>query len=64
MTAISLAQRIGKSEVVTLLKETLAEEQAAEQKLRTIGAGLLKGAPAQQAAITDHHRWWKITRSL
>jgi ferritin-like metal-binding protein YciE len=47
MTAISLAQRIGKSDVVTLLKASLAEEQAADQKLRTIGAGLLKGAPAE-----------------
>lgn len=50
MTAISLAQRLGKNDVVALLKESLAEEQAAEQKLRSIGAGLLKGAPAQQAA--------------
>jgi ferritin-like metal-binding protein YciE len=51
MTAISLAQRIGKNDVVALLKESLSEEQAAEQKLRSIGAGLLKGASAQQAAI-------------
>ena len=50
MTAISLAQRLGKNDVVALLKESLGEEQAAEQKLRSIGAGLLKGAPAQQAA--------------
>ena len=47
MTAISLAQRIGKSDVVALLKASLAEEQAADQKLRAIGAGLLKGAPAE-----------------
>ena len=47
MTAISLAQRIGKSDVVALLKASLAEEQAADQKLRSIGAGLLKGAPAE-----------------
>ena len=50
MTAISLAQRLGKNDVVALFKESLAEEQAAEQKLRSIGAGLLKVAPAQQAA--------------
>jgi ferritin-like metal-binding protein YciE len=50
MTAISLAQRIGQRDVVALLKESLAEEQAADQKLRTIGAGLLKGAPAEELA--------------
>ncbi len=50
LTAISLAQRVGKSDVVGLLKESLAEEQAAEQKLRTIGASLLKGAPTEEAA--------------
>jgi ferritin-like metal-binding protein YciE len=50
MTAISLAQRIGKSDVVVLLKESLSEEQAADQKLRSIGASLLKGAPVQQPA--------------
>jgi ferritin-like metal-binding protein YciE len=49
MTAISLAQRLGKSDVVALLKESLAEEQAAEQKLRSIATGLLKAAPAQRA---------------
>jgi ferritin-like metal-binding protein YciE len=49
MTAISLAQRIGKSEVVALLKASLAEEQAADQKLRTIGASLLKAAPAEKS---------------
>lgn len=49
LTAISLAQRVGKSDVVGLLKESLAEEQAAEQKLRSIGASLLKGAPTEEA---------------
>lgn len=44
MTAISLAERIGNSEVVALLKASLTEEQAADKKLRTIGAGLLKSA--------------------
>ena len=50
MTAISLAQRIGKSDAVALLKASLAGEQAAGQKLRSIGAGLLKSAPEQQMA--------------
>jgi ferritin-like metal-binding protein YciE len=51
MTAISLAQRLGKGDVVTLLKASLAEEQAADQKLRTIGATLL-----QRAAKVDSAR--------
>jgi len=46
MTAISLAQRIGAKDVATLLQESLAEEHGAEQKLRSIGSGLLKNAPA------------------
>jgi ferritin-like metal-binding protein YciE len=50
MTAISLAQKLGKNDAVTLLKASLAEEQAADEKLRSIAAGLLKGAPAQQQA--------------
>ncbi len=50
MTAVSLAQGIGKTDVVALLKESLAEEQAADKKLRSIAAVLLKGAPAQEAA--------------
>jgi ferritin-like metal-binding protein YciE len=50
LTAISLAQRIGKSDVVALLKVSLAEERAAAQKLGKIGAGLLKGAPTEQLA--------------
>jgi ferritin-like metal-binding protein YciE len=48
LTAISLAQRIQADEVVSLLRETLAEEQAAEKKLRAIAAGLMK-APALYA---------------
>jgi len=50
MTAISLAQKLGKNEAVALLKTSLAEEEAADRKLRSIAAGLLKAAPAQQAA--------------
>lgn len=46
LTAISLAERIGEREVVTLLKQSLAEEQAAEQTLRKIASGLIKSAAA------------------
>src|ERR1700686_1369609 len=41
LTAIGLAKRMGASEVVNLLQQSLAEEQGAEQKLRKIAAGLL-----------------------
>src|ERR1051326_4508601 len=41
ITAISLAQRLGAQEVVNLLQKSLAEEQAAEQTLRKIAAGLI-----------------------
>ena len=44
LTAISLAGRMNAGEVVTLLKQSLAEEQGAEKKLRAIGAGLIKRA--------------------
>jgi ferritin-like metal-binding protein YciE len=50
MTAISLAQRLGKNDAVELLKTSLGEEQAAEQKLRSIATTLLKNATAQSAA--------------
>ena len=46
-TAISLAQRMGATEVVSLLQASLAEEEGAEQKLRSIAAGLLKIAPTE-----------------
>lgn len=49
LTAISLAKRIGASEAVTLLQETLTEEQAAEKKLRQIAAAIMKAAPVQPA---------------
>src|ERR1700722_14087319 len=42
MTAISLAEQINEREVVALLKESLAEEQAAEQKLRKIASNILR----------------------
>lgn len=44
ITAIGLAQQMKAGQVVTLLKQTLAEEEAAEQKLRSISEGLLKTA--------------------
>jgi ferritin-like metal-binding protein YciE len=47
LTAIDLATRMKASDVVGLLKESLAEEQAAEQKLRKIGAGLMKTATTE-----------------
>jgi ferritin-like metal-binding protein YciE len=44
LTAISLAKRIKADSVVNLLKQSLAEEQAAEKKLRTIADSLMKNA--------------------
>ncbi len=41
-TAITLAKRIGAAGVVTLLQESLAEEEAAEQKLRRIAIGSIE----------------------
>jgi ferritin-like metal-binding protein YciE len=50
LTAISLAEQIGEKEVVRLLKASLAEEQGAEDKLRTMAANLLSGALKRVAA--------------
>ena len=50
LTAISLAEQISEKEVVSLLKESLTEEQGAEDKLRKIAASLLSGAPKKAAA--------------
>lgn len=47
LTAISLAQKLGLPDVVGLLKQSLAEEQAAETKLRQLAVGLLKSAPGE-----------------
>jgi ferritin-like metal-binding protein YciE len=47
MTAISLAERIGATKVVSLLQKSLREEEAAEQTLRKIASGLIKAAAAQ-----------------
>lgn len=49
LTAISLAERIGAKEVVSLLQKSLAEEQTAEQTLRKIASGLIKRATATAA---------------
>jgi ferritin-like metal-binding protein YciE len=46
MSAISLAQKMGKDDVVSLFQESLAEEQAADEKLRSIAETLLESAPA------------------
>jgi ferritin-like metal-binding protein YciE len=46
ITAIGLAQSLGQAEVVGLLKQSLMEEEAADKKLRQIGSGLMKSAPA------------------
>jgi ferritin-like metal-binding protein YciE len=47
LTAIGLAERMRATEVVKLLKQSLAEEQAAEQKLRKIAAELLNTAATE-----------------
>lgn len=47
LTAISLAKRMNAENVVALLRESLSEEEAAEQKLRKLASGLLKAAPTQ-----------------
>ncbi len=50
LTAISLAKRLGENEIVSLLSESLAQEEAAEQKLRKIAATLLKSTSTASAA--------------
>jgi len=49
MTAISLATRLQETQVVTLLKQSLAEEEAAEKTLRKIASNLIKTADAAAA---------------
>jgi ferritin-like metal-binding protein YciE len=44
-TAINLAKQLGNNKVVTLLSQTLSEEEAADEKLREIAQQLLKQAP-------------------
>ena len=52
VTAISLAQRMGLSEVVDLLTESLNEEESADEKLRDIAASLLEKAPTGEHIAT------------
>jgi ferritin-like metal-binding protein YciE len=47
-TAIALAEEIDQSEIVKALNESLAEEQTAEKKLRTLTKTIIKTAPAEQ----------------
>jgi ferritin-like metal-binding protein YciE len=47
LTAIALAKKLGATEVMSLLSASLAEEKAAEQKLRQLASALLKVAAAQ-----------------
>jgi len=51
MTAISLAQRLKATQVATLLGQSLAEEQGAEQKLRTIASTLIKKAVPESQPV-------------
>src|ERR1700693_1871361 len=44
-TAINLAKQLGQDKVVTLLRDLLNEEEAADEKLRKIGEQLLRQAP-------------------
>ena len=48
-TAISLATQLGENETANLLKESLKEEEAAENKLRTIAQTIIKSAPTEEA---------------
>ncbi len=47
-TAINLAKQLGNDEVAELLGANLKEEQAADEKLRTIGSQILKQAPTEE----------------
>ena len=47
-TAINLAKQMGEDEVVDLLTQNLEEEQAADEKLRTIGDQILGEAPTSE----------------
>ena len=47
-SAISLAQQLGHTDAVRLLQETLAQEQAADKKMRELASRLIK------SANTDH----------
>src|ERR1700749_2880653 len=47
-TAINLAKQMGNDEVVELLSANLKEEEAADEKLRSIGAQILEQAPTEE----------------
>jgi ferritin-like metal-binding protein YciE len=47
-TAINLATKLGNDEVVELLTASLKEEEAADEKLRTIGEQILEQAPTEE----------------
>jgi len=47
-TAINLAKQLGNDEVAELLSANLEEEEAADEKLRTIGSKILKQAPTEE----------------
>jgi ferritin-like metal-binding protein YciE len=43
-----LAKQLGEDEIVELLTQNLEEEQAADEKLRTIGEQILGEAPTEE----------------
>jgi ferritin-like metal-binding protein YciE len=47
-TAINLANQLGNDEVAALLGENLKEEEAADEKLRSIGKEILSEAPTEE----------------
>jgi ferritin-like metal-binding protein YciE len=51
LSAISLAKRLKADQVVSLLNESLAEEQQAEQKLRKIADTLIRSSATQAASV-------------
>jgi ferritin-like metal-binding protein YciE len=52
-TAINLATQMGEDEVVELLTQNLKEEEAADEKLRTIGQQILQEAPTEENDESD-----------
>jgi ferritin-like metal-binding protein YciE len=48
LTAIALAEQIEEPEAVKALNESLAEEETAERKLRSLAKTVIKVAPAEQ----------------
>lgn len=49
-TAVNLAKQLGNTKVVSLLSQSLSEEQAADEKLRKIGQQILQQAPVDKNA--------------